>query len=67
VFCHITDEGLAVLAKLDRPIRDAEDASLTTLSERQLAQLLSLLERARNGLHATLIARRAQESQEARG
>ncbi len=67
VFCHITDEGLSVLAELDRPIRDAEDASLTTLSERQLTQLLSLLERARNGLQATLIARRAEDNQEARG
>ncbi|HEX7808286.1 MAG TPA: MarR family transcriptional regulator [Thermoanaerobaculia bacterium] len=55
VFCHITDSGLALLAKLDRPIREAEDESLSVLSEHQLAQLIKLLEKARNGLHATLL------------
>jgi MarR family transcriptional regulator, organic hydroperoxide resistance regulator len=55
VFCHITDAGLALLSKLDRPIREAEDESLSVLSEHQLAQLIKLLEKARNGLHATLL------------
>ncbi|HEX2834054.1 MAG TPA: MarR family transcriptional regulator [Thermoanaerobaculia bacterium] len=67
VFCHITEEGLQLLSKLERPIRDAEDQSLSTLSESELAQLIALLEKARNGLHAALIARREVSDQEVRG
>jgi DNA-binding MarR family transcriptional regulator len=67
VFCHITTLGLALLAKLDRPIREAEDESLSVLSEHQLMQLIKLLEKARNGLHATLTARRSDETQEVKG
>ncbi|MGN6186821.1 MAG: MarR family winged helix-turn-helix transcriptional regulator [Thermoanaerobaculia bacterium] len=66
VFCHITDDGLAVLTKLDTPIREAEDTSLATLTESELRTLISLLDKARTGLHATLMAWRA-EDQEARG
>jgi DNA-binding MarR family transcriptional regulator len=67
VFCHITADGLSLLAKLDQPIRDVEEASLGTLTERQLEQLLSLLDKTRNGLHATLSTWRAEEDQEATG
>jgi DNA-binding MarR family transcriptional regulator len=67
VFCHITQDGLDVLAKLDQPIRDAEDTSLASLSERQLGQLLALLDKARHGLHAALAARRAEDTQEVKG
>ena len=60
VFCRITPGGLALLARLDEPIVEAEREALGVLSDRQLAQLLSLLDRARNGLHAALESRRAQ-------
>ena len=54
VFCSITKEGLALVAQLDEPIRDAEKDALRELSEHQLAQLMSLLDKARIGLHAAL-------------
>lgn len=60
VFCRITRGGLALLAQLDEPIVEAEKEALGVLSERQLAQLLSLLDRTRNGLHAALESRRAE-------
>jgi DNA-binding MarR family transcriptional regulator len=60
VFCRITRGGLALLARLDGPIVEAEREALGVLSDRQLAQLLSLLDRARNGLHAALESRRAE-------
>jgi len=46
VFCLITKDGLALLERLDAPVREAEEKALAALSERQLQQLLSLLERA---------------------
>jgi DNA-binding MarR family transcriptional regulator len=46
VFCLITKNGLALLDRLDAPVREAEERALAALSERQLQQLLSLLERA---------------------
>jgi MarR family transcriptional regulator, organic hydroperoxide resistance regulator len=54
VFCRITPDGLGLLSALDEPIREAERVALAELSERQLTQLLSLLDRARAGLHAAL-------------
>lgn len=65
VFCRITDEGLALLDSLDGPVKIAEEASLAPLSARQLDQLIALLDSARNGLHAALMARRAQSDREA--
>lgn len=62
VWCRITPAGLQLLARLDDPIRESEEVALAGLSERQLAQLLSLLERARSGLHAALSARREEET-----
>ena len=64
VFCRITKEGLRLTGRLDAPIHEAEEEALAHLSERQLAQLLSLLDRARNGLHAALEARRAETLEE---
>ncbi|HVG24768.1 MAG TPA: MarR family transcriptional regulator [Thermoanaerobaculia bacterium] len=60
VFCRITPNGLSLLARLDAPLAEAEAEALGVLSERQLAQLLALLDRARNGLHAALESRRAE-------
>jgi DNA-binding MarR family transcriptional regulator len=60
VFVRITGSGLALLGRLDQPVQEAEREALGVLSDRQLAQLLSLLDRARNGLHAALESRRAE-------
>ena len=48
VFCRITREGLALLKKLDAPIRDAD--ALGSLTSNELKQLVSLLDRARSSL-----------------
>ena len=52
IFCRITNDGLALLAKLDEPIGDAEQDALSELSEHQLAQLLSLLDKARTQMES---------------
>lgn len=64
VTCRISEEGLALLAGLDRPVADAEQVALSGLTPRQLEQLIALLDRTRNGLHAALAAR-AEIAQEA--
>jgi len=65
VTCRITDDGLTLLAGLDRPVREAEEAALSGLTPKQLQQFIALLDRTRNGLHAALAARHAQNSEEA--
>ncbi len=62
VFVRITKTGLALLASLDDPVREAEREALGVLSVRQMTQLLALLDRARNGLHAALESRRAEQA-----
>jgi len=47
VWCRITPEGLALLDKLDGPIRDADSLALGSLTSKELTQLVSLLDRAR--------------------
>jgi len=64
VFCCITERGLALLDGLDEPLHAAEKAALGALSEKQLGQLLSLLDKARTGLNAALVARRSDPIQE---
>lgn len=54
VFCRITPSGLALLAKLDEPVRAAGDAALHHLSKKEIAQLIELLDRTREGINATL-------------
>lgn len=53
VFCRITREGLGLLAKLDEPIRAAEQDAVRELSEPQLSRLMTLLDRARTGKQTT--------------
>jgi MarR family transcriptional regulator, organic hydroperoxide resistance regulator len=65
VTCRISEEGLALLAALDAPVAEAERAALSGLTPQQLKQLITLLDRTRNGLHAALAARRAEITQEA--
>jgi DNA-binding MarR family transcriptional regulator len=50
VFCRITREGLALLKKLDAPIRDADALALGSLTSNELKKLVSLLDRARSSL-----------------
>ena len=50
VFCRISKEGLALLARLDKPVQQAEEVALAGLSPRQLTQLVTLLDRARKGI-----------------
>ena len=53
VFCRITRAGLTLLDKLDEPLADAQDAALGTLKKKDLAQLLELLDRTRDGVRNT--------------
>lgn len=64
VFCCITERGLSLLKGIDAPLRDTEQEALGTLSSKQLEQLLALLDKARTGLNATLVARRSEPIQE---
>jgi MarR family transcriptional regulator, organic hydroperoxide resistance regulator len=65
VFCRITRQGLALLEALERPLREAEEEALAALTPTQLRQLVTLLDLTRNGLHAALEARRADNPMEA--
>ncbi|HXC32178.1 MAG TPA: MarR family transcriptional regulator [Verrucomicrobiae bacterium] len=44
---RITGDGLRLLAELDQPVRDAHRGQFRHLSEKQLRQLLNLLDRTR--------------------
>jgi len=50
VHCSITREGLAVLAALDEPVREIGQKRVGRLSKSQLANLLQLLDRIRQGV-----------------
>lgn len=47
VHVHITDAGKKLLAKLAKPVRTAEEASLGHMSNKELADLIRLLAKAR--------------------
>ena len=49
VYCRITPEGLALLARLDPVILDVDTYRTSKLSERELEELLRLLEVIRTG------------------
>lgn len=65
VTCRISAEGLRLLAGLDGPVAEAERVALSGLTPPQLQQLIALLDRTRNGLHAALAARRVEMTEEA--
>ena len=65
VTCRISEDGLALLASLDSAVAEAERVALSGLTPHQLKQLITLLDRTRNGLHAALAARRAEMTEEA--
>ena len=47
IFVEITTEGLAVLKRLDQPVLDLHQSLLGHLSEKELRDLIRLLEKAR--------------------
>jgi len=47
VLCWITDAGLNLLAELDKPIVQASVSSLQSLTQAELKQLISILEKVR--------------------
>ena len=49
IVTRITEQGLRVLAELDKPIAECHRAQLGHLGEKQLASLSKLLEAVRNG------------------
>jgi len=51
VFCRITTGGLAMLEQLDAPLQSREKQTLGGLNDEELAQLIALLDRAREGLN----------------
>ena len=64
VTCRVTETGLALLARLDAPVAEAERVALAGLTQAQLQQLIMLLDRTRNGLQVALSARRAEHTEE---
>ncbi len=60
VFCKITKQGLTIVGQLDAPILAGGDAALAALPPRQLAQLIVLLDKTRNGLSAAVTPRRSK-------
>jgi DNA-binding MarR family transcriptional regulator len=51
VTCRITAAGLALLARLDRPVLEADAACFATLSANELEKLIQLLDAVRSSLH----------------
>jgi len=58
VYCRITAAGLEMLDSLDTPVDDASGSSLDSLTKRELAQLVALLDRARTRINQQFIERR---------
>jgi DNA-binding MarR family transcriptional regulator len=48
VMCHITTQGLALLARLDAPVRAYDDAAVKILTADETRELIRLLDRVRN-------------------
>jgi DNA-binding MarR family transcriptional regulator len=59
VFCLITSEGLSLLGVIDEPLGVAGERALSALRKRDVDDLLALLDRARDGLHASVASQRA--------
>lgn len=49
VYCHITDQGLALLGQLDEAMVSADDAALAMLESQDQVELIGLLDRIRAG------------------
>lgn len=48
VWCRITPQGLELLRQLDAPLQKADDATLQTLGNHDVEQLIELLDKARD-------------------
>lgn len=59
VFCRITARGEELLEALEAPLQAAEKAALGHLDRGELETLIALLDRTREGLHASLTQQRA--------
>lgn len=59
VFCLITSQGLDLLAAIDEPLRAVNEKALSALRKRDVDDLLSLLDRTRDGLRASIASQRA--------
>ncbi|MCL4820390.1 MAG: MarR family transcriptional regulator [Vicinamibacteria bacterium] len=51
VTCRITPAGLALVARLDQPVLEADDACFSKLSAKELDKLIQLLDAVRSSLH----------------
>jgi DNA-binding MarR family transcriptional regulator len=60
VFCRITKDGLKLLGQLDTPILAVDGWALASLLARELGQLITLLDKARQGLSAGVTSRRSE-------
>lgn len=58
VYCRITPAGLELLGRLDAPVEAAAGHSLHSLTKRELAQLVELLDRVRTRINQQSIERR---------
>ena len=47
VICRITDHGLSLLRRLDRPVEALDDAVMSSLDQAELAELIRLLNKVR--------------------
>lgn len=52
VYCRITNAGLDLLAQLDEPVAHAADGLFQNVNERQLAELVGLLDQVRESLNS---------------
>jgi len=58
VYCRITEAGLDLVGRLDAPVEGASAVSLESLTDRDLAQLVELLDRARERMNQQFNERR---------
>jgi DNA-binding MarR family transcriptional regulator len=54
VFCRITADGLALLAQLDAPSAVVQNDAFAGITKKELAQLIGILDRLRDGIHTYL-------------
>lgn len=50
VFCTLTDSGLELLARLDGPIEEADEALLEGIDDGDVERLIDILDRLRTGI-----------------
>ena len=58
VYCSISPSGLALLASLDQPVVETGNAAMASLSSKEVAQLVALLDRTRQSMNQQFIERR---------